>query len=171
MLQGTLVMLRARVDADVPVLHSELYDDVPTRSRADNRAWRPLPLSASPYGVADRGDGVAEFSIVERVTDELAGEAVLWSIDRHNRSAHIGISLRPAFRGRGLGSDVLRVLTHYGLATLGLNRLQLETGSDNAAMLAAAARAGYQQDGTLRQATWADGAFRDQVVMSVLAAD
>jgi len=38
MLRGDKVGLRARQEADVPLLHSELYDDVATRSRADPRA-------------------------------------------------------------------------------------------------------------------------------------
>ena len=39
MLHGQRVTLRARLDADVPVLHAELHDDVETRSRADSRPW------------------------------------------------------------------------------------------------------------------------------------
>ena len=57
---------------------------------------------------SDPTDDAACFSVVQLADDELAGEALLWGIDLHNRSAHIGISLRPAFRGRGLGTDVLR---------------------------------------------------------------
>jgi RimJ/RimL family protein N-acetyltransferase len=50
-----------------------------------------------------------------------------------------------------------------------MNRLQLETLADNAAMLAAASRAGYLQEGRLRQASWVNGEFVDEIVMSVLA--
>lgn len=120
MLRGETVGPRARHEADVPVLHTELYNDVATRSRADSRPWRPIaPGSpASPYAVPDPSDDAACFSVVQltdfsvvQLTDEaLAGEALLWGIDAHNRSAHLGVSLRPALRGRGLGSDVVRVL-------------------------------------------------------------
>lgn len=169
MLCGDLVTLRARIESDVAVLHAELYEDVSTRARADQRAWKPLGLASSPFAVGGGSDTSAEFSIVERATEELAGEAVLWGIDRHNRYAHVGLSLRPGFRGRGLSADVLRVLTGYGLGILGMNRLQLETLADNAAMLAAASRAGYLQEGRLRQASWVNGEFVDEIVMSVLA--
>jgi RimJ/RimL family protein N-acetyltransferase len=82
---------------------------VETRMRSDNRPWRPVaPGSAdSPYrGPAARDDlgATVKFSAVELATGELVGEALLWGIDLHNRSAHIGISLRPAFRGRHLGT-------------------------------------------------------------------
>ena len=77
---------------------------------------------------------------------------MLWGIDLHNRSAHVGISLRPAFRGRGLGGDVVRVLCRYGFAIRGLHRMQLETLADNAAMIAVAERLGFTREGTMRGA-------------------
>jgi hypothetical protein len=74
--------LRAREQADVGVLHSELYEDVAGRSRADTRAWRPIPVGlGSPFAVGDPSDRTAAFSVVELATGELAGEALLWNID------------------------------------------------------------------------------------------
>ncbi|MCW2869090.1 GNAT family protein, partial [Actinacidiphila oryziradicis] len=153
MLRGNKIGLRARYESDVPVLHSELYDDVATRSRADSRPWRPIApgSAASPYAVADPGDEAACFSVVSLENDELAGEALLWGIDTHNRSAHLGISLRPEFRNRGLGVDVVQVLCDYGFAVRGLHRLQIETLADNTAMIRAASRAGFTQEGTLHR--------------------
>src|SRR4029077_14656669 len=129
--------LRAPHDADVPIRQSELYDDVAVRSRADSRPWRPIApgSAASPYAVTGPSEEAACFSVVELSSDELAGEPLLWGIDTHNRTAHVGISLRPAFRNRGLGTDVLRVLCGYGFAVRGLHRLQLETLADNTAMI------------------------------------
>jgi RimJ/RimL family protein N-acetyltransferase len=170
-LRGAKVELRARREEDVAVLHTELYDDVATRSRADSRPWRPLPPDspASPYLVGEPIDDAAFFSVVEIAGNELAGEALLWGIDMHNRMAHIGISLRPSFRGRGLATDVLRVLCHYGFGIRGLHRLQLETLADNNAMIEAAKRAGFELEGTLRRSAWVDGEFADEVIFALLA--
>ena len=104
-------------------------------------------------------------------SSELAGEALLWGIDLHNRSAHVGISLRPAFRSRGLGADAVRVLCRYGFAIRGLHRLQLETLADNHAMIQLAKRAGFLQEGVLRGSEWVDGGFADAVIFGLLAAD
>ena len=173
MLRGEKVALRARSDADIAVLHSELYDDVATRSRANSRPWRPIAADspASPYRVGEPSMDVAFFSVVELANDELAGEAVLWGIDVHNRLAHLGISLRPSFRGRGLSADVLRVLCHYGFVVRGLHRLQLETLADNGPMIAAASRVGFELEGTLRSSAWVAGRFVDEVVYGLLAPD
>ncbi|MEU9290250.1 GNAT family protein [Streptomyces sp. NPDC048275] len=145
MIRGDKAGLRARHEDDVRVLHRELYDDVATRSRADSRAWRPIVADSaeSPYAVTASSDEAACFSVVDLKAQELAGEALLWNIDTHNRNAHLGISLLPAFRGRGLGGDVVRLLCHCGFVVRGLQRLQVETLADNAPMIAAATGAGF----------------------------
>ena len=164
--------MRARFDSDVPELYAQLYGDVVTRSRADTRAWVPLPPNRTIYG-SDPTPDAAAFAVVEPAGpdgegERLVGEAVLWGIDLHNRAAHIGISLFPAVRGRGIGTDVVRVLCEYGFAVRGLRRLQIETLADNAAMLGAAAAAGFTVEGTRRQAAWAYGEFADEVILGLL---
>jgi RimJ/RimL family protein N-acetyltransferase len=170
MLRGEKVALRARVESDLIVLHTELYDDIITRSRADSRPWRPIsPDSAeAPFRIRDTSDDFAAFSVVELADGALAGAAVLWGIDLHNRSAHIGISLRPAFRGRGLGLDTVRVLCEYGYKVRGLHRLGLETLADNGAMIRTAERVGFVREGVLRSAAWISGQFLDEVVFGML---
>ena len=171
MLRGEVAGLRAQDDNDVPVLHAELHDDVATWVRADSRPWRPIPASAeSPVRASPRDDN-AVFSVVQLATGDLAGQAMLWAIDLHNRSAHVGISLRPAFRGCGLGTDAVRVLCRYAFAILGLQRLQIETLASNAAMIATATQAGFVPEGTLRQSAWLDGQFADEVILGLLARD
>lgn len=171
MIRGEKIGLRARHESDLPVLQSELYDDVLTRSRADSRPWRPITPGSgqSPYAVAEQSDEAARFSVVELESQELAGEALLWGIDTHNRMAHLGISLRPTFRGRGLAVDVLRALCEYGFAVRGLQRLQVETLADNTAMVAAATKAGFKHEGTLRSSAWVYGAYTDETILGLLA--
>ena len=173
MLRGDKIGLRARHETDVPVLQAELYDDVATRSKADSRPWRPIApgSTASPYAVSGPTDDAACFSVVHLADNELVGEALLWGIDLHNRTAHLGISLRPAFRGRGLGTDVVRVLCHYGLVIRGLHRLQIETLADNTAMIRAATQAGFVPEGTLRRSAWVNGDFADEVILGLLATE
>ncbi len=183
MLRAGKVGLRARDEADIAILHAELYEDIATYMIADSRPWRPIPAdsSASPYAIGEPRDDVALFSVVElaggeraggeRAGGELAGAALLWAIDSHNRSAHLGLSLRPSFRGRGLGTDVVLALCQYGFAVRGLHRLQVDTLASNAAMISAAVRAGFAQEGTLRGADWVNGEFVDEVILGLLASD
>jgi RimJ/RimL family protein N-acetyltransferase len=171
MLRGELVGLRALHESDVPILTDELYDDVASTSRSDRRPWRPISpgTEAARFRVAEPEEGYAPFAVVELDGGALAGSCVLWDIDSHNRSAHLGLNLRSAFRGRGLGTDIVRVLCHYGLVVLGLHRLQVDTLTDNHAMIKAAERVGFATEGVNRDAAWVMGEFKDEVVLGLLA--
>ncbi|MEV4622887.1 GNAT family protein [Asanoa sp. NPDC049573] len=171
MLRGEKVLLRARHDDDVPALHAALHDDVAIRSRADTRPWRPTPVGSSPFVPKPPSDEAAVFTVVRLADDAVAGSALLWGIDVHNRLAHVGISLLPAMRGSGLGSDTVRVLCRYAFQTLGLHRLGLETLADNAAMIGAAERVGFRREGTLRDNGWVDGEFVDEAIFGLLAGE
>lgn len=171
MLHGEQVTLRAPAPSDAAALHAELYEDVLVRSAADSRPWVPVAAESSPLALDPRAEDAALFSVVDRADDALAGQALLWAIDSHARSAHVGISLRPDFRGRRFAVDILDVLARYAFRVRNLQRLALETLDSNAAMIAAARRAGYSHEGTLRRAAWVDGGYRDQVVFGLLASE
>jgi len=176
MLNGELVGLRARTADDAEILHEELYENVEDWVRGSNRPWVPIaPGPWSPYAAADPADdrrgpapAAAEFSIVELASGELAGQVALWGIDEHNRMAHIGIELRPAFRGRSLGADAVRVVCRYGFALRGLHRLQRETLADNHAMIAVAEKLGFTREGATRGSSWMNSRFMDDVIFGLL---
>lgn len=184
MLTGERVALRARLDSDVPLLQAGLYDDVATRVQADSRAWRPISpgSAASPYAPTPPSTEVAIFTVILLAgnrpaddewlrsgtsSDEVIGDALLWDIDLHNRSAHLGISLLSDHRGHGHGVDVVRVLCRYGFDVLGLHRLQIDTLVTNTAMRAAAVRAGFIHEGTRQDAAWVQGRFVDELVLGL----
>ncbi|MFD8818046.1 GNAT family N-acetyltransferase [Streptomyces sp. NPDC059627] len=171
MLRGSTVGLRARHDEDVPVLRAELYDDVVNGSRAESRPWRPISPDSkdSRLAVDDEDEDSVRFSVVELAGGTLVGTAALWGIDTHNRFAHIGLGLLPSARGKGYGTDVVAVLCHYGFVVRGLHRLQIETLSDNTAMLRAAERNGFSREGVLRSSAWVMGEFLDEVLLGLLA--
>jgi RimJ/RimL family protein N-acetyltransferase len=173
MLKGVKVGLRARHEEDIPILQDGLYDDVVNGSRAEARPWRPLTpgSKALPLWVDDKEQGHVPFSVVELDGGALVGTATLWGIDLHHRAAHIGLGLLPAARGKGYGTDVVAVLCHYGFVVRGLQRLQIETLSDNEAMLRSAERNGFVREGVLRSSAWVMGEFMDEVLLGLLAQD
>ncbi|MGA4876688.1 GNAT family N-acetyltransferase [Streptomyces lydicamycinicus] len=173
MLKGNKVGLRARHEDDIPILQSELHDDVANAARAQGRPWRPLTPGSkhSQFVVDDTEQGHVPFSVVELAGGTLVGTATLWGIDDHHRSAHIGLGLLPASRGKGYGTDVVAVLCHYGFIVRGLQRLQIETLSDNEAMLRSAERNGFVREGLMRSSAWVMGEFLDEVLLGLLVQD
>ncbi|AXK36865.1 N-acetyltransferase [Streptomyces armeniacus] len=171
MLRGSKVGLRARHEDDIPVLRTELYDDVVNAARSEGRPWRPVTPGSkdSRLVVDDTAQSYVPFSVVELDGGTLIGTASLWDIDTHHRSAHIGLGLLPSSRGHGYGTDVVAVLCHYGFVVRGLQRLQIETLSDNDAMLRSAERNGFVREGVMRSAAWVLGEFMDEVLLGLLA--
>src|SRR6201999_275447 len=108
-------------------------------------------------------------SVVTVADDTLVGAAELDPIDMHHRGASLGLELLPACRGRGLGADVVRVLCHYGFVVLGLHRIQVDTLTDNEAMIRIAQRVGFRREAVHRHASWVMGEFLDDLVLGLLA--
>ncbi|MFE1556628.1 GNAT family N-acetyltransferase [Streptomyces sp. NPDC058734] len=173
MLIGGKVGLRARHEDDIPILRTELYDDVVNGSRSEAGPWKPItPGSKDPRLVVDdTKETSVQFSVVELEGGSLVGTATFWGIDTHNRCAHIGLGLLPAARGKGYGKDVVAALCHYGFVVRGFHRMQIETLADNVAMLRAAESNGFVREGVLRSSAWVLGEFLDEVILGLLAKD
>lgn len=180
-IRGEKVTLRPRRESDVQPLYDGLYSDVPGTARTSAAPWLPTQPGRSQYARAlnDPDERTVTFSVVESVPpgpdapdgERLVGDAVLWGVDAHNRNAHLGLSLLPSARGRGLGSDIVRVLCVYGFTVRGLRRLEINTLADNHAMLTVAERCGFVREGVRRRAAWVYGEFLDEVVLGLLRED
>jgi aminoglycoside 6'-N-acetyltransferase len=80
----------------------------------------------------------------------------------------IAIALFKELRGRGIGTAAQKLLVDYLFEHTRTERIQVTTDAENAAELAAAKKAGFQVEGTVRRAQWRGGRWHDQVLLSVL---
>ena len=62
-------------------------------------------------------------------------------------------------------------MTDYAFDTLNLNRLSLTVRSDNHRAIASYGRAGFIQEGVLRQANYLNGTLVDMTIMSILKSE
>lgn len=173
MLKGERVLLRAVRRDDVEVVMGWEHEPATWRLASD-APYVPKTVADAlkdyDAGTAMRADAKNVPFVVE-VDGEPVGTVSLWGIDLHNRRAHLGITMGPQARGKGYGTDAIRVLLRYAFLDRGLNRVQLETLASNEQALSAYRRAGFVQEGIAREDNWIEGRFVDQVVMSVLAAE
>lgn len=75
---------------------------------------------------------------------EPMGEVLLMRSGTGLEVAEIGYSVGVPYRGRGLASRAVRVMTDFALGTVGIGRLLLEIEAGNAASAAVARAAGYR---------------------------
>jgi RimJ/RimL family protein N-acetyltransferase len=103
--------------------------------------------------------------------DAFLGIAVAPSIDQQARTIELGYVVAPHARGRGVASAALDLLTTWALHELGMMRLELLIGAENAGSQAVARRCGYTYEGTLRSAYMKPGRREDTQVWSLLPSD
>ncbi|HEV2781320.1 MAG TPA: GNAT family protein [Actinophytocola sp.] len=83
----------------------------------------------------------------------------------------IGISLWPRLRGQGYGTEAHRQLVRYLFTNTPANRIQAMTDAENHAEQRALEKAGFTREGVLRGYTFRAGAWRDEVLYSVLRSE
>jgi RimJ/RimL family protein N-acetyltransferase len=171
-LEGACAALRPFAPGDAPTLtaaleaHEEfLPANAPTAAARVVR-W----LAEDVTQVRTSGWGV-HLAVVDRDTGTLSGTIGLFRADWVARSAEVAYGVRPAWRGRGIATDALRLLAGWALRECGLRRVELRVDTANGASIRVAEKAGFHREGVLRQVEAGPGGNRDQVVFSLIPAD
>lgn len=109
------------------------------------------------------------YAIVLKEGDELIGSISIHNIDHLNRNAFLGIFIGEArHRGKGYGQEAVRLILEYGFKTLNLHNIMLSVHADNHAGIACYKKAGFREDGRLREWVFKDGRYVDKLYMSIL---
>ncbi len=102
----------------------------------------------------------------------LIGNCGLFDLDWVCRSAELGIMIgEKAVWNRGLGTRAMAMLLRHCFQTLNLNRACLRVYADNRRARRAYVKAGFVEEGCMRQAVFKDGRFEDVYLMSVLRSE
>jgi RimJ/RimL family protein N-acetyltransferase len=169
MLKGDRVVLRPIQRADLPRLW-ELVDDFEVAVLGSPGPVVPTSLSELEANfdrdLAQSRKDRAYFGI--EVDDELIGEAGLHQIDHFNRSCELGIAIGREHWGKGFGQDAARTLVDYAFEHLNMNRIGLYTLAEDPRAVGAYRKAGFVEEGRIRQHAWVRGRYEDELVMSVL---
>ena len=103
-------------------------------------------------------------------TNTLIGYAGIASINTLNRCGEYFILIgNKDYWGKGIGTEVTKIITHYGFETLGLHRIELTAYASNKSAIKAYEKAGYKHEGIKRQSGFRNGKFIDKVFMAVLS--
>jgi RimJ/RimL family protein N-acetyltransferase len=168
------VTLRLAAERDIPEILIAHQDDPELYARLG--LARP-PSGAelgrrAEGGAAERATGSALWlTIVAAGEDECIGQVDVHDVDWDHSRAELGIWTAPAHRGHGVAADALRLIGEWLLSACSMARVQLMTEPDNVAMIAAARRAGFAEEGVLRGYLRERGQRVDITMLSLVAAD
>ena len=110
------------------------------------------------------------FDIVLTDGDILIGHISLHDIDHMHRHAFMGVVIgEDEHRGRGYGTEAVRLILDYGFNTLNLHNIMLSVHADNPAGIACYKKAGFREAGQRREWAYKNGEYIDVIYMDILA--
>ena len=165
--------LRLLEEADADELYALIDSD-----RAYLAEWMPWAAGQTPDATAefisrarrqfDAGDGFEGALVLD---GRIVGAGGLHDVNREARRTSVGYWLAEGHQGRGLMTRMVRALADHAFGELGLNRVEIQVGTDNARSRAIPERLGFRQEGVLRDYERVGDRYLDIVVYSLLARD
>jgi RimJ/RimL family protein N-acetyltransferase len=167
---GRLVRLAAPRPEDAEAFARWSEDPVYQRN-LDTDYARPFTVQqmAGRHG-SSGGDNTSVLFHLRTLTDDrLIGFMAIFSIEWNNGTCTIATGIgNPDYRGKGYGSDALRLILNYAFNELNLYRVGLDVIGNNTAAIRAYQRAGFREEGRLRGAVNRDGGRTDRILMGIL---
>ncbi len=112
---------------------------------------------------------VVQMMICDIGTDAPVGSVYLRDIDRHHNKAEYGIFIGEASaRGRGVGTAAAKLMLRYGFEEIKLHRIYLRVLSGNAQAVRSYEKAGFLQEGYLREDVRIGDSYRDVIWMAAV---
>jgi RimJ/RimL family protein N-acetyltransferase len=86
----------------------------------------------------------------------------------HGKLTAIGYALLPNERGKGYGSEAVKIMVDYLFLSKNIVRIQAETHPKNIASQRILEKAGFKKEGTIRKCFFSRGEWRDTAMFSIL---
>jgi RimJ/RimL family protein N-acetyltransferase len=174
MLRGERVQVRAVELADLPSLHDWWADPAHWHEMAEPARLLSFEAVEDWYD-AERDRVDLQEGRTLAIADSaggILGTIQYGRIDPRDRACEIGMFLgKGEDRGKGYGSEALRLLLAFLFGDLGVHRASLQVHPDNAAAIRCYEKMGFASEGRLRQCRFFDGRFHDMLVMALLASE
>lgn len=111
------------------------------------------------------------FAVCQKIDDTHIGNVSLDMIDQRHRNARLSIFIADnTLRGKGFGSQAIKLLEHYAFVVLNLHKIWCKTDAGDTKVLDFYRKLGFQQEGFLREHELKDGKFVDKVIFAKMAA-
>ncbi|HZK07778.1 MAG TPA: GNAT family protein [Bacteroidales bacterium] len=109
-----------------------------------------------------------EIVFVIRNNKKVIGQAAYNNIRWFNRKAALSLFIHPEYQRQGVGTLVMQHLISHGFDHLNLHRLEAEVISYNQAAMALMKKAGFTEEGRLREARYFNGSYVDILSFGLL---
>ena len=116
--------------------------------------------------------GKHQFSIVLLKSDEIIGNCTFNAVNQLDRNGEIGIFIgEEKHRGKGYGSEALRLLLDYGFNYMNLHNITLNVFAYNEQGINCYKNVGFKEIGRRREAKFLNGRYHDIIAMDILSTE
>lgn len=112
--------------------------------------------------------GPAQMSIYTKDTDEFIGQISLFNIDSYSISATMGIYIAEAYRGKGYGSEAMKLMINHAFDYLRIHCIHLEVMDDNDKAIKVYEKLGFTICGQYHQCRYVHGKYAGIVLMELI---
>lgn len=170
-LEGNKVILRRITMEDAgPLYLSWLNDDEVTKG---------LDTIAKPYTeemmrkyVKDilANENTYMFMVIEKESGKAIGTAKIHNISTKNGTCNLGMMLGDKTTwGKGYGQDTYNTAIDYAFTKLGIRKIWEMANADNVASLSMCRKAGFQEEGRLKDQVFSGGKYVDKILLGLFA--
>jgi diamine N-acetyltransferase len=171
-IEGELVALGPLRREHIPVNLRWINDFETTRMLGLPPRPMTLEQETTWYERAAGNDPGTAFTIYDRATGLPIGNCELHEVDHRNRRTEVGIMIgEPGARGRGFGTEAMRLLLDYAFTVLGLHSVMLTVFEYNLPGRRCYEKVGFREIGRRRESQWYNGRFWDEISMDILASE
>jgi ribosomal-protein-alanine N-acetyltransferase len=160
MLKGKSVNLRLMEREDLPLLREWVndLDFVGEFEPVSQETQRDLErqydaLTEGQWFFIEKKDGTKIGYVAHFLKDKLV---------------ELGYSLVPDERGKGYGTEAVRIAVDYLFLSKNIVRIQVETDPENVASQRILQKAGFTKEGVIRKSFFCRGEWRDTALFSIL---
>lgn len=148
---------------DPEVARYDWFSPIDTKDRAldiiNNYRTEFINKEEITWGVARKND------------NRIIGYCNLGDFDQEALRCEIGYGFNRNQWNKGYGTEAIRTLTNFGFKSMRLNRIEAVVTLGNYGSIKALKKAGFTEEGTMRQRTFMKGHLVDDVMLSIIRED
>lgn len=168
MLCSDNIQLKEIYQKDLPVIFEWINDRETVLYNAPYKPISEIQHRTWFENIQNRNDSYI-FGIYEIKINKIIGTCQLHSINWIHRNAELQIRLgNKEARGKGYGSEAVRLLLDFAFKDLNLYRVYLHVFQTNTTAIHVYEKIGFKKEGLLRKAAHIDGKYVDIGLMGIL---
>ncbi|WP_456273312.1 GNAT family N-acetyltransferase [Bacillus sp. AK031] len=170
-LKNERIYLREFIESDWVGVHNYASQDIVSKYQV----WEPNSKEDSKEFVnqilIDKSKSPRTryvYAIILKETDEMIGAGESNVRDSLNKSGDVAYIINPKYWGKGLATDVAKILIRFGFEDLNLHRIFAYCNPENLGSKKVLEKAGLTQEGRLRENLLMKDGWRDSLIYSIL---